>query len=118
LRISEPQIQAEQKVACKQYAAEFVPAPGDVKCGFALSTKGLVPINGLRHPPTENATGWYIWCGEQLSSDSDFFAPLCTSHVYEDLPEIARLLALPPGYRFLQAGEHLDIWYDGSLLET
>jgi hypothetical protein len=113
---SEHQFLDQQRALCREYFAEFTAAPGEVKSGFALSTKGLLPINGLRHPMTANTTGWYIWCGEQFSDESDFFAPLCTSHIYENQPEIAKFLGLPPGYRFLLAGEYSDIWFDESLL--
>jgi hypothetical protein len=106
LKNFELQIQDEQKAVCNQYAAEFVAALGDAKSGFALSTNGQLPINGLRHPPTADTSGWYIWCGEQFSDVSDFFAPLCTSHIYDEYAEIAKLLGLPPGYRFLMAVEY------------
>jgi len=110
------QIEESQRALCKQYAAEYMAASGDSKTGFAVTTKGMLPINGLRHPSTEDTSGWYIWCGEQFSEASDFFSPLHTYHLYEDYPEIAKLLGLPPGYRFLLAGDYLDVWYDASLL--
>jgi hypothetical protein len=35
-----------------------------------------VPVNGLRHPPKADATGWYIWAGAgDSSSEPDFFVP-------------------------------------------
>ena len=105
-----------QRAFCKQQAAEYVAALGETKSGFAPSTKGLVTVNGLRHPTTDETTGWYIWCGEVLSDAPDFFAPLHTYHLYEEFPEIARLLGLSPGFRFLLAGDYLDVWYDASLL--
>jgi hypothetical protein len=75
-----------------------------------------VPLNGLRHPAVGESNGWYIWCGEDFSEAPGFFAPLHAKHVYEDHPELTKLLGLPPGYRFLLAGDYLDIWYDSSLL--
>jgi hypothetical protein len=118
LKTSEHQIQDEQRAVCEQYAAKFVAALGKDKSGFALSTKGLLPINGLRHPPAEDTTGWFLWCGEEFAVEPDFFAPLCTSHFYEDHPEISKFLGLPPGCRFLLAGEYADVWFDRSLLDV
>ena len=112
------QIEEVQKSVCRRYAAEYVPAPGNSKTGFAQSTKGLIPINGLRHPVEGETSGWYIWCGEAFSEASDFFAPLHTYHLYEEFPQIGRLFGLPPGYRFLLAGDYLDVWYDESLIKT
>jgi hypothetical protein len=78
----------------------------------------MIPINGLRHPVVGETSGWYIWCGRIFSDAPDFFAPLHTFHLYEDYPEIAHLLGLPPGYRFLLAGDSLDVWFDASLLNV
>ena len=111
-------IESQQKALCAEQRAEYVPANTELKSGFALSTKGLKPINGLRHPPEGDTTGWYIWCGEHFSEAEEFFAPVHTSHIYEDYPELAKLLGLPPGYRFLIADGYLDIWYDASLLDV
>ena len=118
LKNSEFQIQTEQRAICAQHGAEFVATPNVAVSGFAVSTRGLIPVNGLRHPAAGETTGWFIWCGEQFSEAGEFFTPLCTSHIYEDLPEIAKLLGLPPGYRFLLTGEYLDVWYDELLLEV
>jgi hypothetical protein len=116
LKRSEARIREEQEALCKHYGAKFTAAPGESKSGFALSTKGLFPINGLRHSPVGDTSGWYIWCGEQFSDRPEFFASLHTIHLYEEYPAIAKFLGLPPGYRFLLAGEYLDVWYDESLL--
>jgi hypothetical protein len=110
------QIEKIQKAFCALQAAEYVPSPPDSKLGFAVATTGLSPINGLRHPAEGDTCGWYIWCGESYSAAGDFFDPLHTRHVYEDLPKVVRLLGLSPGHRFLLAGDYLDIWYDPSLL--
>lgn len=86
------------------------------KVGFAIHTQGKPPINGLRHHREGNSSGWYIWCGEEYSSDPNFFAPLHASHLLERCPEIVKLLGLPPGYRFLFVGDYLDIWFDETLV--
>jgi hypothetical protein len=70
----------------------------------------------LRHPVADDISGWYLWCGEEFSSAKDFFQPIHARHIYEEFPEIVKLLGLPPGYRFLLAGEYLDVWYDAALL--
>jgi hypothetical protein len=111
-------IEEMQKEVCIKYATDYVAAIDNSKTGFATSTKGLIPINGLRHPVVGETSGWYIWCGETFSDATDFFVPVHTSHLYEEYPEIARLLGLPPGYRFLLAGDFLDVWYDASLLNV
>lgn len=108
----------QQRKLCKKYGAEWVEAPDGLKIGIAENVKsGLLPINGLRHPPQGDTTGWYIWAGEELSTDPDFFQPLHVSHLKEWCPQIMRFLGLPPGWRFLLAAEYEDVWEDQSLLE-
>jgi hypothetical protein len=112
------QVEALQRLFCREHGAEYVPAHGESKSGFASCTEGLTPINGLRHPVVGETTGWYIWRGEEFSKAADFFEPVHTKHVYESHPELTKLLGLPPGYRFLWAGDYLDVWFDPSLLEV
>lgn len=102
---------------CQERGIVYTPVDESANSGFALKTKGSTPIHGLRHSPTSDTTGWYVWCGE-FSARVDFFSPLCTSHLCEHLPEISSLLGLPAGYRFLVADGYLDIWYDETLKNT
>ena len=111
------QLEDVQRAICANYGAEFVPSPAFTMTGFAQSTKGLLPINGLRHPVEGQTSGWYIWCGEEFLETENFFDPIHTAHLYDECPEIRELLGLPPGYRFLLAGDVLDVWYDASLLK-
>ena len=108
----------QQLAYCKEHADTCESVALDSKLGFAIETQGRLPINGLRHAPQEDTNGWYIWCGEQLSAEQDFFTPLHTSHLVERYPGVARLLGLPPGYRFLVAGDYIDVWYDATLLDV
>jgi hypothetical protein len=74
-----------------------------LKVGIALNVRdGLMPVNGLRHPPQADTVGWYIWAGE-LSSYPDFFKPLHVEHLPDWCPAVLRYLGLPPGWRFLIA---------------
>jgi len=111
-------IEEEQKALCSRYNVAFVRTPPAEKIGFAASTEGFTPVNGLRHPQTAETSGWYIWCGESFSESVNFFEPLHAAHVYERIPEARHLLGLPPGYRFLLAGEYLDVWYDEKLFKV
>lgn len=116
MSIPQTEIEEAQRAVCRQFAAEYVPTLQNSKIGFAASTKGMIPINGLRHPAEGETSGWYIWYGEAFSEAADFFVPLHTYHLPEECPEILNLLGLPFGYRFLLAGDYLDVWYDPSLL--
>jgi len=108
-----------QKELCKKYEVEFLSSPNDLKIGITTNVREhVVPINGFRHPPEGDTTGWYIYAGEELSDDPDFFKPLHVERLDEWCPQIRKYLGLPPGWRFLIAGEYEDIWFDEALLEV
>ena len=108
-------INEAQKSICEKQGVEPVFPDGNEKLGIAISTIGKKPINGLRHPAENGTCGWYLWCGEELSEDPDFFKPLHVNHINEYLPLIEKYLALPVGYRFLVTETYEDIWFDETL---
>lgn len=113
------EVSAEQAAVCDREGVTPVAAPSEMKVGISLNVRqGVLPINGLRHPPSGDTTGWYIWAGEELSDDPDFFVPLHAAHLAEWCPAVVRFLALPPGWRFLVADHYEDVWRDPALLEV
>jgi hypothetical protein len=109
----------EQQELCKKYGVPWVASPEGLKVGIARNARtGLLPLNGLRHPPQGDTTGWYLWAGEELSTAPDFFEPLHVLHLTEVCPAVLRFLGLPPGWRFLTAGEYVDVWEDPKLLNV
>lgn len=107
------------RTTCETYGVEPHVPKKESKLGIALSTIGKMPINGLRHKEDNGTNGWYIWCGEEMSENDDFFLPLHVEHILEYLPEVAEYLNLPPGYRFLIDGKgYEDVWFDEQLLQA
>jgi hypothetical protein len=107
-----------QREKCQRYGAEFMPSGDTYKLGISESAlQGQLPLNGLRHFPESETTGWFIWSGE-LSNDPDFFKPLHVYHLHKLCPAVLPYIALPPGWRFLVAPGHEDVWFDGTLLGT
>jgi hypothetical protein len=106
----------QQRQFCEANGYAFDLTRDEEKIGVAVETLGKSPINGLRHPRHGGTSGWYIWCGEDFSDEPNFFSPLHAGHLKQKCPEIIKLLGLPPGYRFLTVGDHLDVWYEKSLL--
>lgn len=107
---------SNQKEICEKYNVSSFLCQSDDKLGIAIETIGQLPINGLRCTPENGTCGWYLWCGEEFSNDPDFFKPLHVSHIENYIPEIKKYLALPPGYRFLVAGDYEDVWHDPNLI--
>lgn len=108
-----------QKEMCSRHGVEWSPSPSTLKVGIARNVlSGERPLNGLRHPPEGDTTGWYIWAGEVLSSDPDFFVPLHVAHLEQWCPGVIDFLGLPPGWRFLVADGYEDVWRDETLLDV
>ena len=109
----------QQKI-CKRHGADFVLVEPEQKIGIARNVRdGAFPINGLRHRPAGDTTGWYIWAGEGDPSDNpDFFVPLHAHHLSEWCPNAVKFLGLPPGWRFLLGNNYEDVWEDPSLLNV
>lgn len=112
------EVRRAQRKLCRHLGVPWVEAPEHMKLGISRNARtGVQPLNGLRHPPEGDTTGWYIWAGEDLSQDPGFFLPLHVLHLQEWCPAARRYLGLPPGWRFQINGEREDLWYDPSLLE-
>jgi hypothetical protein len=107
-----------QAKVCDRFGVECRPTQPNLKLGLALSTLSAQPLNGLRHPPAADTTGWYIWGGDELPSSADFFQPIHVSHLAELLPVVVPYLGLPPGWRFQIAAAHEDVWFDAALLDV
>jgi hypothetical protein len=114
--LNDPFIKRQDRL-CRERQLPFVPCFGTANIGLAVETKGLLPINGLRHP-ANGYSGWFIWAGEVLSDSEQFFKPVHALHLEEVFPEVIPFLGLAPGHRFLIAGDRVDIWFDESLLDV
>ena len=102
---------------CDLYGVNPRPVDPSLRVGVAKNIDtGLWPINGLRHNPQGDTDGWYIWAGGEPSSAPDFFQPLHVRHLRDRCPMVLPYLVLPPGWRFLIAPGHEDVWEDPTLL--
>ena len=107
-----------QRDVCAKYGVESDPPNIHDKLGLSKNfSREEYPINGLRHTPDPGTCGWFIWSGEELSDEPDFFDPLHVAHLEERVPEILPFLALPAGWRFLYAPGYIDIWFDSKLID-
>ena len=107
---------SSMKQACARHGAEFLDTPPDSIVGVADNVQvGTYPLNGLRHRQG-TTSGWFIWAGEHLSAEPDFFKPIHARHLADRCPEAVAMLGLGEGWRFLVAPDHEDAWFDGDLL--
>lgn len=117
LSVTRDQIQDQRQICIKNGALPNPPRHSDT-LHIARKTVGMLPINGLRRPSKNGDCGWYIWCGYEPPEESEFFQEMELTPFLKKMPELEKFLALPPGYRFLLAGAHVEVWYDSGLLGT
>ena len=111
--MEETELQKKREALVTRFGFTPVPVRDDEKVGISRNVlTGLMPINGVRARPERGTTGWYIWAGEEMSSDPNFFEPLHVSHLATWAPSILAYLTLPPGWRFLVAPSYEDVWFD------
>jgi hypothetical protein len=104
---------------CDKIGAEYWPMTSDQILSISKEFSAVqFPINGLRHPPTVATSGWYIWSGEILSANPEFFVPMHASHLAGICPEAIKYLGLAAGWRFLFAPDYEDVWRVASLLRA
>jgi hypothetical protein len=115
-----PDYREKRLSICNRFGVEHLSSEAHQKVGVAtniLNGSWSWPLHGLRHPPHSETTGWYIWSGE-LSESADFFQPLHIAHLQTYCKDVLAYLGLPPGWRFLIAPDHEDVWFDDNLLDV
>lgn len=106
-----------QLAVCRRYGA--VPDAPDLAQIAGVGAMTGLPVNGLRHPAKDGTCGWYVWTGGEIDQlDDSFFAPMHLAHLVDEHPVIVPFLALPPGWRFLIAPGHEDVWFDPMLFDV
>jgi len=100
---------------CTRYGSQFAPPASSDKLGIALATLHLLPLNALRVVPENGTCGWYIWGGEEISTDVDFFQPLHVAHLRDHCPSLVPYLGLAPGWRVFLAPTQVGVWFDPTL---
>ena len=108
----------QQLEICRRFGSPVAPPDATLKVGIAIHTLAAPPLHALRHTPEGDTCGWYIWGGQHLPDDREFFQPLHVSHLHDQCPSLLPYLALAPGWRVLLAPGQEDVWYDESLLKT
>ena len=121
-RFLDPVVLQAQREVCLRHGVEHCPTRPDLKVAINLDGDSY-PINGLREPldaEFDALAGWWIWNGERVESQDDFsrleWNSLHASHIASHCLDVLPYLGLPPGWRFLIAPGHEDVWEDPTLL--
>jgi hypothetical protein len=96
---------------CRRFGVTPLPCLPSEKVGIARNVReGVMPIHGMRIAPEGGTCGWYIYAGEVMSEDEDFFVPLHVAHLASWSTLVIPYLSLPPGWRFLVTDVYEDVW--------
>lgn len=113
------EITSAQRAICRIFGAGYFPCHLKLKVGISRDfDPSEYPLNGLRHPPEGDTTGWYIWSGSRFSDKPDFFVALHAIHLLNKAETLIKYLGLAPGWRFIVAPGHDDVWKDDALLNV
>jgi hypothetical protein len=99
-----------QNSICKKYHADFDPPNADK---LSVISKGVLeglPVQGVRYPSPDHMSGWWITT-EQYDGNIDSLTNEHTYHITAARPELAKYLALPPGFRF-DLSSFEDVWFE------
>lgn len=114
-----PPLAAHSSDLCARLGVEPDWPNQDLKVGVSeAALRGELPLHGLRHSPAGDTSGWYLWSGDAMGLDDDFFQPLHAGHLFADKHPAASYLCLPPGWRFLIRQDHEDVWFDARLRDV
>ena len=105
----------EQQLLCEEFGSAYVEVSGDDVVAVAVQTLNKDPIVGLRKKAEgDEQVAWYIYGGEQVSSDADFEI-MAVRELQDIAPEVLPYLALDQGFRFMiDADDYEDVWKEGQ----
>lgn len=90
---------AEQHAVCERAQAPFSPPRPDRHAAVSAGVLEGDAVQGVRYPAPEHMSGWYLTTARYDGN----VASLKVMHLYHVTaarPDLARFIALPPGYRF------------------
>lgn len=97
----------DQHATCTRAQAAFTPPnPAQMVAISEGVIEGDYPLSGIRYDAPPHMSGWYLTT-ERYNGDIETMRVEHMYHVTAVRPELARYIALPPGYRF-NMWEHRD----------
>lgn len=74
-------------------------------------------VNGVRYNAPNHMTGWYL-TSNSFDGDINSLVVDHLYHILKERPDLAKYLALPPGYRFYKDEKEEEAWFDESVLKS
>ena len=98
-----------QHAVCRASGAAFSPPRADRLVAVSAGVMEGDPTEGVRYPSPDHMSGWWFTT-DRYDGNIRSLRVEHLYHVTAARPDLARLVALPYGYRFLLDGVH--VWFD------
>jgi hypothetical protein len=106
----------DQHCVCEAAGADFAPPLPDQKVAISVGVmEGQRPLNGVRYFEPPHMSGWFLTT-DRYSGDVKDLRVEHLYHVTAARPELAKYIALPPGYRFFLDGAKESVTLDEAVL--
>jgi hypothetical protein len=101
----------EQHEMCARFKTTFQPPRPDRLVVISDGVlEGDTDIQGVRYPSPEHMSGWWLTTN-RYNGDVKSLRKTHAYHVTAARPDLAPLVALPPGFRF-DLSQYQDVWFD------
>jgi hypothetical protein len=89
----------EQHAVCDSAGAIFTPPRPDQMVALSDGVYEGDPVQGVRYPSPAHMSGWWITTG-RYNGDIRTLKVVHLYHLTSKRPDLAKYIALPPGFRF------------------
>lgn len=105
----------DQQNVCGRYGATFSPPRPEKLTAVSEGVMEGLPVQAVRYNLEEHMSGWLI-VTEKWDKQISALKTYHTYHLTANRPDLARFLALPPGFRFDLTGVE-RVWFDAEAAE-
>jgi hypothetical protein len=106
----------DQHSICEAYATRFEPPRPDQLSVISHGVLEGLPVQGVRYPSPDHMSGWWITT-DQYDGDIKSLKHEHTYHITDARPDLAKYIALPPGFRF-DLSSFEDVWFEEEVTKT
>ncbi|HEX7174810.1 MAG TPA: hypothetical protein VF240_05960 [Pyrinomonadaceae bacterium] len=104
----------DQHEVCRKFGGDFTPPRPDQLVVVSDGVFEGDTVQGVRYPSPEHMSGWWITT-DRYDGNTDSLKREHLYHLTAARPDLARLIALPFGFRF-DLAHHEDVWFDRQTL--
>ena len=110
-------LEDRQRLTCERFGAAFSPPRPEQLCAVSVGVFDGDSVQGVRYHAPSHMSGWYLTTA-RYNGDHQTLTVEHVGHLIESRPDVAELLALPPGFRFELGQEGAAAaWFDPNVAQ-